>query len=99
MSSGRSSAICASQYARRISRGGQQRFPEGALDLLKALKIRNDGVALLAISACLTWMESCFCSRRGKYFPRPSGRCLTAYADTNAAISAINPGESRPIFL
>ncbi len=40
-----------------------------------------------------------FCKRRWRSFPGPSVHLLTAYADTNAAISAINQASINYFFL
>ena len=73
--------------------------PEGALDLLNQLKVRNDSVALLlADQRCLAWMASSFCSKRCE-FSRGEARLAHRYADTNAAISAINEANINYFFL
>src|ERR1700681_4600553 len=65
--------------------------PEGALDLLKGLKVRNDGVALLLADQRMPHMDGVvFLQEARKMFPDAKRALLTAYADTNAAISAIN---------
>ena len=65
--------------------------PEGALDLLKGLKVRNDGVALLLVDQRMPHMTGVgFLQEARGIFPDAKRALLTAYADTNAAISAIN---------
>ncbi len=65
--------------------------PEGALDLLKALKVRNDGVALLLVDQRMPHMDGVeFLQKARQIYPDAKRTLLTAYADTNAAISAIN---------
>jgi thioredoxin reductase (NADPH) len=65
--------------------------PEAALDLLKGLKVRNDGVALLLADQRMPHMDGVgFLQEARKIFPEAKRALLTAYADTNAAISAIN---------
>ena len=65
--------------------------PEGALDLLKSLKVRNDGVALLLADQRMPRMDGVgFLAGGASDFPDAKRALLTAYADTNAAINAIN---------
>jgi thioredoxin reductase (NADPH) len=65
--------------------------PLGALDLLKELKVRNDGVALLLVDQRMPRMDGVeFLQEASRTFPDAKRALLTAYADTNAAISAIN---------
>ncbi|MGD0908316.1 MAG: FAD-dependent oxidoreductase [Candidatus Acidiferrales bacterium] len=65
--------------------------PEGALDLLKQLKIRNDSVALLLVDQRMPHMDGVgFLQEAMRIYPDAKRALLTAYADTNAAISAIN---------
>src|ERR1700761_8864145 len=65
--------------------------PEGALDLLKQLKVRNDSVALLLADQRMPHMDGVeFLQQAMGLFPEAKRALLTAYADTNAAISAIN---------
>jgi len=73
--------------------------PEGALDLLKQLKVRNDSVACSWLtSACLEWMGSLSYRSKGIY-PEAKRALLTAYADTTAAISAINQANINYFFM
>ncbi|HSY91495.1 MAG TPA: FAD-dependent oxidoreductase [Candidatus Binatus sp.] len=65
--------------------------PEAALDLLKGLKVRNDGVALLLVDQRMPRMDGVsFLQEARQIYPDAKRALLTAYADTNAAISAIN---------
>ncbi len=74
--------------------------PEGALDLLKALKIRNDGVALLLADQRMPHMDGVmFLQQARQIFPEAKRALLTAYADTNAAISAINQANLDYFFM
>ncbi len=74
--------------------------PEGALDLLKALKLRNDGVALLLADQRMPHMDGVvFLQQARQIFPEAKRALLTAYADTNAAISAINQANLDYFFM
>ena len=74
--------------------------PEGALDLLKALKVRNDGVALLLADQRMPHMDGVvFLQHARQIFPEAKRALLTAYADTNAAISAINQASLDYFFM
>ena len=65
--------------------------PEGALDLLNQLKLRGQGVALLLADQRMPRMDDVqFLQKAREIFPEAKRALLTAYADTNAAISAIN---------
>ena len=65
--------------------------PEGALDLLKQLKVRNDSVALLLADQRMPRMDGVeFLQQAMGIFPSAKRALLTAYADTEAAIHAIN---------
>jgi thioredoxin reductase (NADPH) len=65
--------------------------PTGALDILRQLKVRNDGVALLLVDQRMPQMDGVgFLQEARQIFPDAKRALLTAYADTNAAISAIN---------
>src|ERR1700721_4283485 len=64
--------------------------PEGALTLLKQLKVRNDSVALLLADQRMPNMDGvAFLQEAMRVFPEAKRALLTAYADTNAAIGAI----------
>jgi thioredoxin reductase (NADPH) len=74
--------------------------PEGALTLLKQLKVRNDTVALLLADQRMPHMDGvAFLQEAMKIFPDAKRALLTAYADTNAAISAINQVNINYFFL
>src|ERR1700758_1245318 len=74
--------------------------PTGALDLLKGLKVRNDGVALLLADQRMPHMDGVgFLQAARQIFPGAKRALLTAYADTNAAISAINQANIDYFFL
>ena len=65
--------------------------PEGALTLLKQLKVRNGNVALLLADQRMPHMDGVsFLQEATRIFPEAKRALLTAYADTNAAIGAIN---------
>jgi thioredoxin reductase (NADPH) len=74
--------------------------PLGALDLLKGLKVRNDGVALLLADQRMPHMDGVgFLQAARLIFPNAKRALLTAYADTNAAISAINQANIDYFFM
>jgi thioredoxin reductase (NADPH) len=74
--------------------------PEAALDLLKQLKLRNDSVALLLADQRMPRMDGVkFLQEAQNVFPDAKRALLTAYADTNAAISAINHASINYFFL
>jgi thioredoxin reductase (NADPH) len=74
--------------------------PDGALTLLKQLKVRNDSVALLLADQRMPQMDGVTFLREGmQIFPDAKRALLTAYADTNAAISAINDANIHYFFL
>src|SRR6266576_6408044 len=74
--------------------------PEGALDLLKQLKVRNDNVALLLADQRMPRMDGVeFLQEAMGIFPGAKRALLTAYADTSAAISAINKASINYFFL
>lgn len=74
--------------------------PEGALDLLKQLKVRNDSVALLLVDQRMPRMDGVgFLQEAMQIFPQAKRALLTAYSDTNAAISAINEVNINYFFL
>ena len=74
--------------------------PLGALDLLKGLKVRNDGVALLLADQRMPQMDGVgFLQAARQLFPDAKRALLTAYADTNVAISAINQANIDYFFM
>jgi thioredoxin reductase (NADPH) len=74
--------------------------PEVALDLLKQLKIRNDTVALLLADQRMPRMDGVVFLQEARHiYPEAKRALLTAYADTNAAISAINQASINYFFL
>jgi thioredoxin reductase (NADPH) len=74
--------------------------PEGALTLLKQLKVRNDSVALLLADQRMPHMDGVAFLQQGmEIFPDAKRALLTAYADTNAAISAINQANINYFFM
>jgi thioredoxin reductase (NADPH) len=85
--------------------GGEYRVmgsdsPEGALDILKQLKVRNDAVALLLADQRMPRMDGVeFLQEATRIYPDAKRALLTAYADTSAAISAINDAGINYFFL
>jgi thioredoxin reductase (NADPH) len=74
--------------------------PVGALTLLKQLKVRNDSVALLLADQRMPHMDGVAFLQEGmRIFPEAKRALLTAYVDTNAAISAINQANINYFFL
>src|SRR5579862_1931683 len=74
--------------------------PESALTLLKQLKLRNDSVALLIADQRMPHMDGVtFLQEAMHVFPEAKRALLTAYADTNAAIDAINQASISYFFL
>jgi len=74
--------------------------PEGALGVLKGLKVRNDGVALILADQRMPHMDGVeFLQAARQIFPNAKRALLTAYADTNAAISAINKASLDYFFM
>ncbi len=74
--------------------------PEGALDLLKQLKVRNDSVALLLADQRMPRMDGVEFLQQGmRIFPKAKRALLTAYTDMSAAISAINQANINYFFL
>src|SRR5579862_9549470 len=62
-----------------------------ALDLLRRLKQRNDAVALLLVDHRMPQMNGVETLQEAiKLYPNAKRTLLTAYADTDAAIKAIN---------
>lgn len=74
--------------------------PEKALEILKQLKVRNDSVALLLADQRMPNMNGVEFLQEGmQIFPDAKRALLTAYADTNAAISAINDANINYFFM
>src|SRR5689334_8809598 len=74
--------------------------PQGALDLLKQLRLRNDSVALLLADQRMPKMDGVgFLQEARDIFPEAKRALLTAYADTSAAISAINEANINYFFM
>src|SRR5271168_1621916 len=74
--------------------------PEAGLTLLKQLKLRNDSVALLLADQRMPHMDGVtFLQEAMHIFPDSKRALLTAYADTNAAIGAINQASINYFFL
>src|SRR6202023_2378251 len=74
--------------------------PEGAIDLLKQLKLWNDSVAFLLADQRMPRMDGVeFLQEAMAIYPSAKRALLTAYADTNAAISAINQASINYFFL
>jgi thioredoxin reductase (NADPH) len=74
--------------------------PEKALDILKQLRVRNDSVALLLADQRMPRMNGVEFLQEGmRLFPDAKRALLTAYADTSAAISAINEANINYFFM
>jgi thioredoxin reductase (NADPH) len=74
--------------------------PEKALDILKQLKVRSDSVALLLADQRMPRMNGVEFLQEGmRIFPDAKRALLTAYADTTAAISAINEASIDYFFM
>src|SRR5437899_803200 len=74
--------------------------PEGALEVLKQLKVRNDNVALLLAEQRIPRMDGVELHQEGmRIFPDAKRALLTAYADTTAAINPINQANINYFFL
>jgi thioredoxin reductase (NADPH) len=74
--------------------------PEGALDLLKQLKVRNDDVALLLADQRMPRLDGVgFLQEAMRIYPNAKRALLTAYADTTAAIGAINQASIHYFFM
>jgi len=74
--------------------------PERAVALLKQLKVRNDTVALLLADQRMPHMDGVAFLQEGmQIFPEAKRALLTAYADTNAAINAINRANINYFFM
>jgi len=74
--------------------------PEKALEILKQLKIRNDSVALMLADQRMPHMNGVEFLQEGmQIFPDAKRALLTAYADTSAAVSAINEANINYFFM
>ncbi len=74
--------------------------PEKALTLLDQLKLRSDSVALLLADQRMPRMSGVEFLQHGmRIFPDAKRALLTAYADTSAAISAINEANINYFFM
>ena len=74
--------------------------PEGALDLLKQLKLRSDNVALLLADQRMPRLDGVhFLQEAMRIYPEAKRALLTAYADTTAAIGAINQASIHYFFM
>jgi thioredoxin reductase (NADPH) len=74
--------------------------PEGALDLLKQLKLRSDDVALLLADQRMPRIDGVhFLQEAMRIYPDAKRALLTAYADTTAAIGAINQASIHYFFM
>src|SRR6202795_1063054 len=74
--------------------------PEGALDLLKQLKLRSDSVALLLADQRMPRIDGVhFLQEAMRIYPDAKRALLTAYADTTAAIGAINQASIHYFFM
>src|ERR1051325_9845011 len=90
------------EVLRAIERDLRRKYGEGyrvlkaesgqsALEALRELKVRNDAVALLLVDQRMPLMSGVeFMKQAGDLFPDAKRVLLTAYADTDAAIRAIN---------
>src|SRR5579872_4733383 len=74
--------------------------PEGALTILKQLKMRSDSVALMLADQRMPRMSGVEFLQEGmRICPDAKRALLTAYADTSAAISAINQANINYFFM
>jgi thioredoxin reductase (NADPH) len=73
---------------------------DAGLELLRALRTRDDAVALLLADQRMPQMDGIgFLAEAKKLFPDAKRALLTAYADTSAAINAINEVNVHYFFL
>ena len=74
--------------------------PNSGLDVLRQLRLRNDGVALLLADQRMPQMDGVnFLSEAMQIYPEAKRALLTAYADTSAAIGAINQANIHYFFM
>jgi thioredoxin reductase (NADPH) len=73
---------------------------DAALNILRELRVRNDAVALLLADQRMPQMDGVgFLTEAKKIYPDAKRALLTAYADTTAAINAINEVNVHYFFL
>ncbi len=73
---------------------------DAGLELLRELRVRNDAVALLLADQRMPQMDGIgFLNEARKVYPDAKRALLTAYADTSAAINAINEVNVHYFFL
>jgi thioredoxin reductase (NADPH) len=73
---------------------------DAGLELLRELRVRNDAVALLLADQRMPQMDGIgFLNEARKIYPDAKRALLTAYADTGAAINAINEVNVHYFFL
>ncbi|MGO9519399.1 MAG: FAD-dependent oxidoreductase [Candidatus Korobacteraceae bacterium] len=73
---------------------------DAGLELLRELRVRNEAVALLLADQRMPQMDGIgFLSEARKVYPDAKRALLTAYADTSAAINAINEVKVHYFFL
>ena len=83
-------ATCAGATASATGSSGPSRGPD-ALEALRELKLRGEPVALMLADYRMPEMNGIeFLEQAMDLFPRARRALLTAYADTDAAIEAIN---------
>src|SRR5256712_10626586 len=74
--------------------------PEGALEVLKQLRVRNGKVALLLADQRMPRLDGVEFLQVGmRIFSDAKRALLTAYADTTAALNAINQANINYFFL
>jgi len=74
--------------------------PESGLSILRQLKTRNDSVALLLADQRMPHLDGVgFLSQAMEIYPDAKRALLTAYADTDAAIGAINQANVDYFFM
>src|SRR5260370_9148475 len=74
--------------------------PEGGVDLLKQLKLGSDRVALLPADRRMPRIDGVhFLQEAMRIYPEAKRALLTAYADTTAAIGAINQASIHYFFM
>jgi thioredoxin reductase (NADPH) len=87
------------QYGDRYRVLGSE-SPLSGLEVLRQLKTRNDSVALLLADQRMPQMDGVgFLSEAMQIYPDAKRALLTAYADTNAAIGAINQANIHYFFM